>query len=140
MLEKSGLLSSSSPLRRSSSESMLERLCNDDDVLDSSNGNILDDEFDKDLDDRNGFSRTQSCASLTNAEPAVVVEDDLRRKSSAAMKGRLSQSTPSLLSRGEIERIALDAAQSQDVGFLKSSVETLKDQLGRLVALEHVRS
>jgi len=132
LLEKSGALTTS--LRRSSSESMLERLCNDDDVdvLNSSNGNIFDDEFDKnDIDDRLGFSRAQSCASLTNAEPLAdkVDEGDIRKES---LKAWWSQSSPSLLlSKGDIERITLEAAKSQDVGFLKSSMEALKEQLGR---------
>ena len=130
MLSKSGLISSSSP-QRSSSESMLDRLCNDDDnLLNDSHGN-LDDVFNDSaaaaaaagIDGR--LSRTQSCASLVNGE------GDAASSSNSPLKSRWSQSSPSLLTKGEIERLALEAARSQDLGFLKSSVETLKEQLGR---------
>ena len=102
---------------------MLDRLCNGDSLLNDS-GQLDDDDAGAALDGagEKRLSRTQSCASLVNGEDGPTC---------AALRSKWSQSSPALWTKGDIEKLASEAARSQDLGFLKSSVETLKEQLGR---------
>ena len=109
---------------------MLDRLCNEDSPPNDSIDEVVagDDADEEAVGRERRLSRTQSCASLVTGEEDEATATTL---ASPGLKTRWSRSSPSLLSKGEIEQLALEAAQSQDLGFLRSSVETLKEQLGR---------